>query len=147
MYNFGSPRVGNRRFAEVYNAVIILFILSSQISPYVWYYEDTHIYQCDIFCVVISVWYVFEQKIKDSWRIVNHRDIIPTVPRLMGYCHVAEPVYLATGNVKDALVRIYSVLLIKNWFMPVQNFNIVYTTLQNDKYFSQKIVSVAHLCK
>jgi hypothetical protein len=23
MYNFGSPRVGNRRFAEVYNAVIL----------------------------------------------------------------------------------------------------------------------------
>ncbi|XP_078166882.1 putative triglyceride lipase isoform X2 [Carex rostrata] len=62
MYNFGSPRVGNRRFAEVYNA-----------------------------------------KVKDSWRIVNHRDIIPTVPRLMGYCHVAKPLYLSTGNVKETL--------------------------------------------
>ncbi|KAB2092437.1 hypothetical protein ERO13_A02G025500v2 [Gossypium hirsutum] len=62
MYNFGSPRVGNRRFAEVYN-----------------------------------------EKVKDSWRIVNHRDIIPTVPRLMGYCHVAQPVYLAAGELKDAL--------------------------------------------
>ncbi|RLM64618.1 uncharacterized protein C2845_PM16G11180 [Panicum miliaceum] len=63
MYNFGSPRVGNRRFAEVYNA-----------------------------------------KVKDSWRIVNHRDIIPTVPRLMGYCHVEAPVYLKFGDSKDALV-------------------------------------------
>ncbi|KAK6265915.1 hypothetical protein QUC31_016752 [Theobroma cacao] len=62
MYNFGSPRVGNRRFAEVYN-----------------------------------------EKVKDSWRIVNHRDIIPTVPRLMGYCHVAQPVYLAAGELRDAL--------------------------------------------
>ncbi|XP_012077652.1 uncharacterized protein LOC105638454 isoform X2 [Jatropha curcas] len=62
MYNFGSPRVGNRRFAEVYN-----------------------------------------QKVKDSWRVVNHRDIIPTVPRLMGYCHVAQPVYLAAGELRDAL--------------------------------------------
>ncbi|KAE8723849.1 Detected protein of unknown function [Hibiscus syriacus] len=62
MYNFGSPRVGNRRFAEVYN-----------------------------------------EKVKDSWRIVNHRDIIPTVPRLMGYCHVAQPVYLAAGELKDTL--------------------------------------------
>ncbi|XP_066348335.1 uncharacterized protein [Miscanthus floridulus] len=61
MYNFGSPRVGNRRFAEVYNA-----------------------------------------KVKDSWRIVNHRDIIPTVPRLMGYCHVEAPVYLKFGDAKDA---------------------------------------------
>lgn len=26
MYNFGSPRVGNRRFAEVYNQVIKNFI-------------------------------------------------------------------------------------------------------------------------
>nr|DAD20117.1 TPA_asm: hypothetical protein HUJ06_021580 [Nelumbo nucifera] len=65
MYNFGSPRVGNRRFAEVYN-----------------------------------------EKVKDSWRIVNHRDIIPTVPRLMGYCHVAQPIYFAVGDLKDALANI-----------------------------------------
>ncbi|KAL9683171.1 hypothetical protein QQ045_014988 [Rhodiola kirilowii] len=62
MYNFGSPRVGNRRFAEVYN-----------------------------------------EKVRDSWRVVNHRDIIPTVPRLMGYCHVAQPVYLATGGLKNSM--------------------------------------------
>ncbi|GAB2295340.1 hypothetical protein Dimus_029512 [Dionaea muscipula] len=62
MYNFGSPRVGNRRFAEVYN-----------------------------------------EKVKDSWRVVNHRDIIPTVPRLMGYCHVAQPVYLGAGALCKAL--------------------------------------------
>ncbi|XP_050216968.1 uncharacterized protein LOC126667886 [Mercurialis annua] len=62
MYNFGSPRVGNRRFAELYN-----------------------------------------QNVKDTWRVVNHRDIIPTVPRLMGYCHVAQPVYLAAGELKDVL--------------------------------------------
>ncbi|XP_010527179.1 PREDICTED: uncharacterized protein LOC104804568 isoform X2 [Tarenaya hassleriana] len=62
MYNFGSPRVGNKRFADVYN-----------------------------------------QKVKDSWRVVNHRDIIPTVPRLMGYCHVAQPVYLGAGGLRDTL--------------------------------------------
>ncbi|PON94899.1 Fungal lipase-like [Trema orientale] len=62
MYNFGSPRVGNKRFADVYN-----------------------------------------QKVKDSWRVVNHRDIIPTVPRLMGYCHVAQPVYLAKGDIRNVL--------------------------------------------
>ncbi|CAA7390592.1 unnamed protein product [Spirodela intermedia] len=67
MYNFGSPRVGNRCFAELYN-----------------------------------------QKVRDSWRIVNHRDIIPTVPRLMGYCHVAQPVYLAAGDLKSALVNLES---------------------------------------
>ncbi|KAG2727738.1 hypothetical protein I3760_01G171800 [Carya illinoinensis] len=64
MYNFGSPRVGNKKFAEVYN-----------------------------------------RKVKDSWRVVNHRDIIPTVPRLMGYCHVAQPVYLAAGDITEALVE------------------------------------------
>lgn len=64
MYNFGSPRVGNRRFAEVYN-----------------------------------------EKVKDSWRVVNHRDIIPTVPRLMGYCHVAQPVYLAARDWKETLIN------------------------------------------
>lgn len=61
MYNFGSPRVGNRKFADLYN-----------------------------------------EKLKDSWRVVNHRDIIPTVPRLMGYCHVAQPIYLAAGDLKMA---------------------------------------------
>ncbi|KAL2463233.1 triglyceride lipase [Forsythia ovata] len=65
MYNFGSPRVGNRRFAEVYN-----------------------------------------KKVKDSWRVVNHRDIIPTVPRLMGYCHVAQPVYLAAGELQNAMENV-----------------------------------------
>eukprot|EP00850_Spirogloea_muscicola_P015163 SM000114S24126 [mRNA] locus=s114:103585:110293:+ [translate_table: standard] len=57
MYNFGSPRVGNKAFVQCYN-----------------------------------------QEVKDSWRIVNHRDIIPTVPRLMGYCHVAQPVYLSDSQ-------------------------------------------------
>ncbi|KAI0513628.1 hypothetical protein KFK09_009657 [Dendrobium nobile] len=64
MYNFGSPRVGNRRFADVYN-----------------------------------------EKVKDSWRVVNHRDIIPTVPRLMGYCHVAQPIYLAAGDLEKAILN------------------------------------------
>ncbi|KAJ7555056.1 hypothetical protein O6H91_05G020400 [Diphasiastrum complanatum] len=57
MYNFGSPRVGNKIFAESYNKVV-----------------------------------------KDSWRVVNHRDIIPTVPRMMGYCHVAQPIYFSRGR-------------------------------------------------
>lgn len=48
------------------------------------------------------------QKVKDSWRVVNHRDIVPTVPRLMGYCHVAQPVYLAAGDLRNALVSGYS---------------------------------------
>ncbi|KZV15261.1 hypothetical protein F511_27543 [Dorcoceras hygrometricum] len=62
MYNFGSPRVGNKRFAELYN-----------------------------------------ENVRDSWRVVNHRDIIPTVPRLMGYCHVAQPIYLAAGAPRNAM--------------------------------------------
>ncbi|XP_071726488.1 uncharacterized protein [Rutidosis leptorrhynchoides] len=65
MYNFGSPRVGSRKFVEVYN-----------------------------------------EKVKDSWRVVNHRDIIPSVPRLMGYCHVAQPIYLAVGDAENALENI-----------------------------------------
>ncbi|CAB78397.1 putative protein [Arabidopsis thaliana] len=68
MYNFGSPRVGNKQFAEIYN-----------------------------------------QKVKDSWRVVNHRDIIPTVPRLMGYCHVAHPVYLSAGDVYE-LCKLYNMI-------------------------------------
>lgn len=36
----------------------------------------------------------YNRNVHDSWRVVNHRDIIPTVPRLMGYRHVCCPVYL-----------------------------------------------------
>lgn len=64
MYNFGSPRVGNKRFADNYN-----------------------------------------QAVKNSWRVVNHRDIIPTVPRLMGYCHVAQPIYLSAGDLTEGIVE------------------------------------------
>lgn len=62
--------------------------------------SQTH---CDI-QLYVKIWGIFLQKVKDSWRVVNHRDIIPTVPRLMGYCHVAQPVYLATGDLRNALV-------------------------------------------
>ncbi|CAI6001589.1 unnamed protein product [Closterium sp. NIES-64] len=34
----------------------------------------------------------------DSWRIVNRADIVPTVPKLMGYRHVCCPVYLSPGG-------------------------------------------------
>ncbi|XP_020872701.1 uncharacterized protein LOC9304431 isoform X3 [Arabidopsis lyrata subsp. lyrata] len=79
MYNFGSPRVGNKQFAEIYN-----------------------------------------QKVKDSWRVVNHRDIIPTVPRLMGYCHVAHPVYLSAGDVvsppfRSLLIYADHLFLVFSW--------------------------------
>ena len=48
------------------------------------------------------------QAVTDSWRVVNHRDIIPTVPRLMGYCHVAQPIYLSAGALSEALVGLTS---------------------------------------
>jgi hypothetical protein len=47
MYNYGSPRVGNKAFVEEFKA-----------------------------------------KIDSSWRFSNVRDIIPTVPRFLGYQHV-----------------------------------------------------------
>jgi hypothetical protein len=48
--------------------------------------------------------FALTQKVKDSWRVVNHRDIIPTIPRLMGYCHVNQPVFLAAGVPTNSLV-------------------------------------------
>ncbi|KAI5437255.1 hypothetical protein KIW84_023393, partial [Lathyrus oleraceus] len=63
MYNFGSPRVGNKRFVKVYN-----------------------------------------EKVKDSWRIVNHKDIIPTMGRFMSYCHINQPLFLAAGVSTNSLV-------------------------------------------
>ena len=43
--------------------------------------------------------------VKDSWRVVNRRDIIPTIPKLMGYCHVPSPVYLNAGVPGGGQVR------------------------------------------
>ncbi|CAI5461435.1 unnamed protein product [Closterium sp. Yama58-4] len=40
----------------------------------------------------------FNVYMKDSWRIVNRADIVPTVPKLMGYRHVCCPVYLSPGG-------------------------------------------------
>uniref|UniRef100_K3ZMA3 Fungal lipase-like domain-containing protein n=1 Tax=Setaria italica TaxID=4555 RepID=K3ZMA3_SETIT len=73
MYNFGSPRVGNRRFAEVYNALTVNLM-------------------CNL---------VFPLMKPACWNPY----IIPTVPRLMGYCHVEAPVYLKFGDSKDELVN------------------------------------------
>jgi len=30
----------------------------------------------------------FNARVKSSWRFYNTDDIVPSVPRLMGYCHV-----------------------------------------------------------
>ena len=57
--------------------------------------------------IVFSKTKLILQKVKDSWRVVNHRDIIPTVPRLMGYCHVEAPVYLKSGDLKHAVVIVF----------------------------------------
>ena len=38
------------------------------------------------------------QAVHDSWRVVNSRDIIPTIPKLMGYRHVCYPVYLTPAG-------------------------------------------------
>ncbi|CAI5472913.1 unnamed protein product [Closterium sp. Yama58-4] len=40
----------------------------------------------------------FNVYMKDSWRIVNRADIVPTVPKLMGYRHVCCPIYLSPGG-------------------------------------------------
>lgn len=53
MYNYGSPRVGNKDFADAFN----------EIAP-----------QC--------------------WRIANQKDIVITVPKLLGYVHVRNLVVL-----------------------------------------------------
>jgi hypothetical protein len=56
MYNYGSPRVGNKEFAEQFDAAV-----------------------------------------PDAWRIVNGNDVVCSVPRLLGYCHVGHEVQLGTA--------------------------------------------------
>ena len=53
MYNFGSPRVGNKIFKQDYDKIV-----------------------------------------PNSWRITTLKDIVPTVPRLLGYAHVDHCVYI-----------------------------------------------------
>lgn len=57
MYNFGSPRVGTKKFAEE-----------------------------------------FAKKVNSSWRFSNTSDIIPTVPRFLGYRHVDRSVQIDEGG-------------------------------------------------
>lgn len=37
----------------------------------------------------------FGAAVPDAWRVTNSSDVIPTVPRLAGYCHVSHGVRLA----------------------------------------------------
>ena len=41
----------------------------------------------------------FNDTVEDSWRVTNCNDIIPTVPRLMGYCHVRHGARLQPDGV------------------------------------------------
>jgi hypothetical protein len=36
--------------------------------------------------------------VPDSWRVTNRNDIVPSVPRLLGYCHVRHSVRLASDG-------------------------------------------------
>ena len=63
MYNYGSPRVGNKAFAEEFKA-----------------------------------------KVDSSWRFSNVSDIIPTVPRFLGYQHVETSARIQEdGNIQIAV--------------------------------------------
>ncbi|MEW5315853.1 MAG: hypothetical protein WDW38_007255 [Sanguina aurantia] len=41
---------------------------------------------------------LFNEKVPDSWRVTNSNDIIPSIPRLMGYCHVKHSVSLGADG-------------------------------------------------
>lgn len=49
----------------------------------------------------------FDALVPDSWRVTNSKDIIPTVPRLLGYAHVKHGVRLrcAWGGHRDFATR------------------------------------------
>jgi hypothetical protein len=60
MYTYGAPRVGNKAFADAFDARL--------------------------------------SAAGAAWRITNIRDIVPTVPRLMGYAHGGSSVRLTGGG-------------------------------------------------
>ena len=41
----------------------------------------------------------FDDLVPDAWRITNKKDIIPTVPRMLGFKHVGERVLLDAGGI------------------------------------------------
>lgn len=62
-YSYGSPRVGNRAFAEAFNAAV-----------------------------------------PNCWRVVNNKDAVALVPRLVGYSHVGHSVTVtAEGNYQKVI--------------------------------------------
>lgn len=40
----------------------------------------------------------YDQCVPDSWRVTNRLDVVPRVPRLMGYCHVGNSVSITTDG-------------------------------------------------
>ncbi|GAQ80987.1 hypothetical protein KFL_000680030 [Klebsormidium nitens] len=36
----------------------------------------------------------YNRRVPDTWRLVNRNDVIPTVPRMLGYCHVGNALIL-----------------------------------------------------
>lgn len=47
MYNFGSPRVGNKKFAELYNEVIKIDIIFKYFSQlFIFFHRILHKYSC-----------------------------------------------------------------------------------------------------
>jgi hypothetical protein len=62
--------------------------------------QISHNMKCHLTNIDFLCWMQF-QRVRDSWRVVNHRDIIPTVPRLMGYCHIGQPIYLSAGTMNN----------------------------------------------
>ena len=41
---------------------------------------------------------LFNAAVQDSWRVTNSKDIVPSVPRLMGYAHVQHGVQLSDAG-------------------------------------------------
>ena len=40
----------------------------------------------------------YDRLVPDSWRITNSNDIVPSVPRLLGYAHVKHSVSVASDG-------------------------------------------------
>ena len=94
MYNYGSPRVGNMVFVKQFNQLVpvqsCLGIPECQVHGL--------LPMCGIDVMAATRRRPECSLRQDAWRVFNARDLVCSVPRMMGFAHVGTPVELCVDG-------------------------------------------------
>jgi len=94
MYNYGSPRVGNMVFVKQFNQLVpVQSHLELQDCP-----AHGLLRMCAMHVIVATQRRHTCSLRQDAWRVYNARDLVCSVPRMMGFAHVGTPVELCADG-------------------------------------------------